>query len=347
MIGLQIQTINPCEYPAWDDLIISTKDYSFFHSSAWAKVLTETYHYRPLYFTKFDDGRIKGMLPIMEIKSNITGHRGVSLPFSDACEPIVIGKSNFDELFRNLLVYAEKSNWRYFELRGGKNYLNNCPPLLYHYSHTLNFDQSEEKIFNSFRDSTRRNIRKAAKERVRVKIFNSFDALKKFYSLHCITRKYHGVPPQPFLFFKKIHTHVLSKNHGIVALGTFHEQLVAAAVFFHFGNKAIYKYSASDRNYQNFRANNLIVWEAIKWYLKRGYQELSLGRTESNNRGLLQFKDGWSKQRTEIKYYKYNLKSKKFETQRKLLSSFHTKIFRRMPLSMLNTLGSILYKHIG
>jgi lipid II:glycine glycyltransferase (peptidoglycan interpeptide bridge formation enzyme) len=283
----------------------------------------------------------------MEIKSNITGRRGVSLPFSDSCEPIVSGKNDFGELFRNLLVFAEKSGWRYLELRGGKNYLTNCLPLLHYYTHMLNFDQSKEKIFKSFRGSTRRNIRKAAKEHVHVKILNSFDALKKFYRLHCITRKHHGVPPQPFLFFKKIHDHVLSKNYGIVVLGYFREKVIAAAVFFHFGNKAIYKYGASDKNYQNLRANNLIMWQALKWYLKRGYQEFSFGRTEPDNRGLLQFKDGWCNQRTEIKYYKYDLKSKRFETQRPSLNSFHTKIFRRMPLSMLNIVGSMLYRHIG
>jgi hypothetical protein len=342
-----VEIINPYTFENWDDLITATRDYSFFHSSIWAKVLKETYHYQPLYFTILANGKIKGLLPVMEIKSNLTGRRGVSLPFSDSCEPIVLEKNDFDELFRNLLVHAEESGWRYFELRGGKNYLSNCQPSTYHYGHTLNLCQSEEKIFSSLRNSTRRNIKKATKEGVQVKIFYSFDALKRFYRLHCITRKYHGVPPQPFSFFKMIYTHVLSNHYGIVALGYFQEKVIAAAVFFHFGKNVIYKYGASDRRYQNLRANNLIMWEAIKYYSPRGYKEFSFGRTAPENRGLLQFKDGWSKRRTEIKYYKYDLKEKRFETERPKVSTFYTKIFQRMPIPILNIFGSMLYKHMG
>src|SRR3989304_5876328 len=73
----QLKIINPLDYPEWDKLVLSTRDYSFFHSSAWARVLHESYGYKPLYFTLIDDGRLLSLMACMEIKSVLTGKRGV------------------------------------------------------------------------------------------------------------------------------------------------------------------------------------------------------------------------------------------------------------------------------
>ena len=36
--------------------------------------------------------------------------------------------------------------------------------------------------------------------------------MQVFYALHCMTRKKHGVPPQPFAFVAHFHRHVMSHN---------------------------------------------------------------------------------------------------------------------------------------
>lgn len=87
---------------------------------------------------------------------------------------------------------------------------------------------------------------------------------------------------------------------------------IAGNVFFHFGKKALYKYGASDKNYQRLRANNLIMWEAIQWYCKNGYTHFCFGRTEPENDGLRQFKNGWGTREYDIRYYKYDLQRNEF-----------------------------------
>ncbi len=87
--------------------------------------------------------------------------------------------------------------------------------------------------------------------------------------------------PQPFIFFKKIHELLISKNLGIVVLAFLDEKPIAGAVYFLFGKKAIYKYGASDRAYQKYKANDLVMWEAIKWFSSNGYESLCFGRTRT------------------------------------------------------------------
>ena len=382
-----LQIINPITYPGWDELLLRTPGASFFHSSAWAKVLAESYGYTPLYFTVLENGKLRALVPVMEVNSFLTGKRGVSLPFTDYCEPIVSETSEFVVLFNSIIEYGKKKGWKYVELRGGEKNLRsqesgvssqesggsnlspkslvlgpglntehsfnsqpatrNIPSCITYLGHTLGLTKGEENIFSNLRDGTRRNIKKAIKEKVRAEIFNSLESIKEFYRLNCMTRKEHGLPPQPFNFFKKIFDNVISKNLGLVILASYEDKNVAGGVYFHFGEKAVYKYGASEMAYQNLRANNLVMWEAIKWYCHNGFDHFCFGRTEPENQGLIQFKSGWGTAEQKISYYLYDFRKEEFISAKSKVTGFHNKIFRNMPLPLLKKLGSVIYKHVG
>jgi hypothetical protein len=350
-----VEILDPLSIENWDDLVLATRSYSFFHSSSWAKVLAESYNYRPLYFTICDSGKIAGLLPIMEVKSRLTGCRGISLPFSDSCDPIASDINSFEELFDRLLDYAENSNWHYIELRGGEKFLNSNPPSIYSYNHTLDLNRSEEKIFSSFSKSTKRNIRIANKKGVHVTINNSFKALESFYRLNCLTRKSHGLPPQPYEFFNNLFKSIISKGLGVITLATINYKSIAGAIFFNFGNTAIYKYSAFDRKYRYFYPNNLIMWETIKYYNHMRFNLLDFGRTEIENRGLDHYKSRWGTQKQKVVYYRYNLRIKSFEEEKsdiysKINSDIHSAyrtVFSKMPVCILKLAGAIAYRHMG
>src|SRR3972149_5639837 len=176
----QLKIINPLDYPEWDKLVLSTRGYSFFHSSAWARVLNESYGYKPLYFTLIDDGRLLSLIPCMEIKSILTGKRAVSLPFTDFCEPIIEWESSDEiapSLLNKLISYGRKAAWKSIEIRCGIPLSPQSPPFRSYYGHTMDISKKEDEMFSALRDSTRRNIRKAIKDGVKVELVNSLDSV--------------------------------------------------------------------------------------------------------------------------------------------------------------------------
>jgi len=344
---MPLQILDPTQYPNWDELLISTPGSSFFHTSSWARVLKEAYGYTPKYFTEFDGGQISTLVPIMEVNSFLTGRRGVSLPFTDYCDPIVSDGINFKELLNFVLAGGKERHWKYLELRSFKDLSPFAFPSLTFLGHVLDLSRSEGELFSSLRDSTRRNIKKAVKEGVKVKIDHTLESVKEFYRLNCLTRKEHGLPPQPFSFFKKLHEHIISKDFGFVILASINEENISGAIYFHFGEKAVYKYGASDKNYQHLRANNLIMSEAIKWYSQNGFKSLCFGRTELDNQGLIQFKSGWGTTEQRINYYRYNFKEEAFIPGLSRTTGFHNKVFKNMPVPILNRVGALLYRHFA
>ena len=354
-MSLNLEVINPVDHSGWDELLLSNHAYSFFCSSHWAKVLSESYHYRPLYFILVDRGRLLVLVPVMEIKSLLTGRRGVSLPFTDYCDPVINGDIRFQDVLDCLVQYGDRAGWRYIELRGGGDCLQEFPASSYYYGHTLEFPSSidgrkgveNDEILTAFKNSTRRSIKRAIKEGVRVGINNSTESIKEFYRLNCMTRKVHGLPPQPYYFFKNLYDYVISKDLGIVALASYKGKTIAGAVFLHFGKRAVFKYGASDAAYQRLRPNNLVMWEAIRWYARRHYKSFCFGRTDPENSGLRRFKAGWAARERVIKYYRYDLKRDAFVTRRSRVSGFHNRVFSRMPVPLLKVAGSVLYRHMG
>lgn len=343
---MPLQIVNPLEIPNWDDLVLATGRASFFHSSAWARVLHESYGYKPMYFASFENGNLSCLMPFMEVNSWLTGKRGVSLPFTDQCTAIVPNSEVFQSTVKQIIDYGQGAGWRYIEWRDGKHFTKDTRSSEHYYTHELDLRKTEKELFSGLRDSTRRNIKRADKSGVSVQISQSSDSMVSFYRLNCITRQRHGLPPQPFSFFERALEHVISKGHGFVASGIHSGQVIASAVFFHFGKGAIYKYGASDPQYQEVRANNLVMWEAITACKAQGLEAFDFGRTESENDGLLQFKRGWGATENRLHYYKYDLSKGCFLASRPRHACF-CKAFRLMPSPVLKIAGNVLYKHAG
>lgn len=344
-MSIKLKVVNPINYPGWDYSLISSKHCSFFHSSFWAKVLVESYRYKPVYFRLFNK-KLSILIPIMEINSFLTGKRGVSLPFSDYCEPIISKKNHFQTILNHIIQYGNQAGWESLELRGGERLYKDILPSRSYYVHNLDLTQNEQQIFSNFKSKTRRNIKKAIKEGVEISICNSLDSIKEFYKLNCMTRKFHGLPPQTFCFFEKIYSYIISQNKGFVILASHLKKNIAGAVFFHFGKNVIFKYGAFDRNYRHLKPNNLVIWEAIKWCIQNGFKDLSFGRTDPKHAGLLYFKRGWGPKEKTIKYFKYDFKKNTFikDDDNSLISYL---FLNKVPIPVLCLISYLLYRHVG
>lgn len=344
---MAIIVVDPIEYPDWDRRVLGGPDYSFFHSSAWAKTLVASYGFRPAYIVVPEEDRFALMMPLMEVNSRLTGRRGVSLPFTDQCRPSVVHEELFAQAVRTAVRHGEERGWRYIEWRDAGRFDDLLPASELFHVHDVDLAKAGPDLFRSLSDNNRRNIKKAQREGVAVSVRTSLGSIEEFYRLNLITRKRHGLPPQPHAFFRNVYEHVLVRDHGIVVSASHQGRVVAASVFFHFGKRAIYKYGASELTYQHLRPNNLVMWEAMTWYGARGFETLSLGRTEMDNPGLLQFKRTWGGEERLARYHRYDLRKREYVPLRSPASARFESLFSRMPACVLRLVGRSFYKHAG
>ncbi|MBU6411568.1 MAG: GNAT family N-acetyltransferase, partial [Verrucomicrobia bacterium] len=303
----RLQPVNPLDFPNWDALIQAHPGFSIFHSAAWAKVLSATYGFVPAYLLSRGGGSAPALLPLMETQSWLRGLRGISLPFTDDCPPLYSSPAAGRELVENAFALGRERRWKFVEIRGGHELIPGAPASLSFYGHRISLEGGEASLFDRLDGSVRRAIRKAEKSGVTVSVSEGLEAVKTFYQLQCKTRKKHGLPPQPFRFFKNIWEHLLSNHMGVVVVAGFNGRPVAASVYFKAGRQSVYKYGASDEAFQHWRGANLVMWTAMKHLAAAGATTLNLGRTSLANEGLRRFKLGWGAREFVINYMKYDL----------------------------------------
>lgn len=345
--GGVVSRVDPLEQAGWDARLPTCPAPSFFHGAAWARVLRDTYGFSPIYFILGDPAHPRALLPVMEVNSWMTGRRGLSLPFTDECEPLCPDAGSFRPLFREALEYAKVRAWKYLECRGGKTWFGDAPASTSFHGHRLDLDGGEAVLWAGLDGAVRRAVRKAERSGLTVAFSQDLDAVRIFYGLLCRTRKRHGMPAQPFRFFENIHRHVLAQNQGWVVLARHGRVPVAGAVFFLFGKMAMFKFGASDETYHPLRANNLVMWQAIKWHAQQGFGVLDFGRTSLENDGLRRFKLGWGPQERRIDYVRYDRQKADFVTAKDESSGWHNRVFRMLPLSISRLIGVAFYRHVA
>jgi hypothetical protein len=345
--SLQMRIVDPVNDPGWDHVVALHRGAGCFHTSAWAKVLHQTYNHQPFYLQFSRRRRLAALIPLMEVRSLFTGRRGVCLPFSDACEPLIFDPDATTLVTDQLVRFARGRRWRYFEIRGGKSLRLAASPVAQFYGHTLDLRSGTEELITRFASPVRRAIRKAERSGVSALIVRNRQAIGDFYQLHVQTRRRHGLPPQPASFFLNIYEHIVRPGLGFIVLARRGSRPIAAAIFFCFGKNALYKYGASDKRFQELRANNLVMWQGIQFLVRTGAEKLDFGRTECENDGLRRFKLSWGTEEETIDYFRVDPSGRQcLAPARSHDSGLHKKVFGRLPLIFNRLAGSMIYPHL-
>ncbi|MCC7374069.1 MAG: GNAT family N-acetyltransferase [Verrucomicrobiales bacterium] len=360
----------------WDGYVDQQPQGTIFHTSAWARLLAETYQLRPTYLVQKAGDQIIGAVPWFETGGLWPKRRGVSVPFADVCGPLgtateissaglepqpreeamashkVVATSKntldtlaaTDPLLAASLQLGRAKGWHSLEYRDVPQWASATGSSVEFYGHTIDLTGGEEAVMGRMSSATARSTRKAERQELQVRCDTSLASAKAYFELHCLTRKRHGQPPQPWSFFAAIQKHLLAAGRGTILLVLKDERPIAGAVFLFQGVGALYKFGASDENYQSLRPNNRLFWEAIKLCMHRGYNSLDLGRTSLANEGLRRFKLGWGSIERRISYLRYDLRDRRVIPTPDATEGWHTKVFQSLPIPVARLLGKIAYR---
>ncbi len=346
---MSLRTLDPLDIADWDALLVRSGDPDFFHTSGWARVLSGTYGFKPLYVAGFRGDRLSLLMPLMEVRGFFGRRRAVCLPFTDHCAPFFSEKGDLEEAVRFALGLGTEGGWRSIEWRDADGLGSAVPASESFLGHDLDLRLTEEALWGRLREANRRNIKQAVREGVTVEFGRTAEALAGFCRLNGLTRKRHGLPPQPDAFFAALLEHILVPGLGDVVSAHRDGRLLAASMFFRFESQAVFKYGASDPAAHAWRPNNLIMWEAIRRYRELDVRTLSLGRTEPANEGLLRYKRAWGAKERPLSYFRYDLSEQAFMTKgpASRRSQASAKLLSHLPLGLLRAIGKLAYRYVG
>jgi len=350
--GVSVYQLDPLRDSRWERLVQRHASGSVFHSTGWLQALRDTYGYESVvYTTTPPDRELDNGLVLCRVRSWLTGGRLVSVPFSDHCEPLVDDAEELAVLITSLAESLQREGLKYFELRPMRSTESTGQPYQAlsesgsYYFQSVDLRPDLDTLFRSFHKScVQRKIHRAEREHLGYEEGRSDDLLKKFYKLMALTRRRHGLPPQPLLWFRNL---ILTlKDKVTIRVASKDGQPIASILTISYKHSLVYKYGGSDSKFHNLGGMALVFWKAIQDGKRLGAVEYDLGRSERDNEGLISFKENWAAKITPLTYYRYPA-----QMALRNDSSWSTRVvnqaFSRMPIPVLVAIGRTLYRHIG
>jgi hypothetical protein len=348
---LLIHKLDPLGDPRWQPLVDRHPHASVFHTTGWLDALRRTYGYKPVVFTTSSPtGELTNGLLFCRVKSWLTGERMVSLPFSDYCEPLCDAEE-LEFLLRYLRSALDHQKWKYLEIRPIDGRFSRTmqtagfrgvdADLL----HRVDLRPSLGEIFGSFdENSVQEKVLRADRFGLIERVGRSESLLRDFYKLLVLTRHGHHLPPQPYVWFRNL---IQCIGDGVeIRIAYKAEVPIASVLTLRFRDTVYYQCGCFNREFDDPGATSLLLWNSISDAKSNGATAFELGRTESDNAGLIALKNHWVRPLQELAHWTFPnspTEMAKFEWKLKLMK----RVFSSMPKRWSTFAGRLLYPHIG
>lgn len=156
----------------------------------------------------------------------------------------------------------------------------------------IDLTPSEDELMKSFSSKTRYNIRLAQKHGVKVEINNSDEAFEKYLELTAETNKRQGFYSHTPKYHRLMWKHLKNKIAHLLT-ATYKNEIISTWILFTYDKFLYYPYGASTDKHKEVMANNLMMWEAIRFGKNKGLSAFDLwGREEG--KGFTKFKEGYN-----------------------------------------------------
>jgi hypothetical protein len=322
-----------------------------YHTPEWRDALVSTYNYEPFYLGYLEGADLRGLMPLMYVKSWITGRRLVSLPFANTCGPVGLPAA-VDGLLGKALDLRHDLGAKALEVRTQVNLNPISDPrfarLSYFITSIVNLDGDPGRVWSSFKDrNVRTEVRQAAKKGIEVRDATGEDDLKQFYGLFSRLRLRHGVPPQSYAFFRNLWEH-LWPQYLHLHVATYKDKHVAGLITLGYGATLCAAYIGSDPAYRSYRVHQILFWKAMEMGCLKGYRAFDFLRTPKDAQELRYFKDRWNAHEIDLEYLYHPLVCGTASTVEETVKyRVMTRLLKRAPDFAGRGLGRLLYRHLG
>lgn len=156
----------------------------------------------------------------------------------------------------------------------------------------IDLTKSEEDLLKSFTSKTRYNIRLAQKHGVKIEINNSDKAFEKYLELTEETNKRQGFYSHTPKYHRLMWKYLKGKVANLL-VAKYKNEIISTWILFSHDGFLYYPYGASTDKHKEVMANNLMMWEAIRFGKSLKLKTFDLwGREEG--KGFTKFKEGYN-----------------------------------------------------
>ena len=322
----------------WDDYVNSRSDAEPYHPYAWRGVFECVLRAPSIYLKALgDDGRIRGILPLVQLKSRLFGNFFVSVPWFNYCGTLADDTETRIALIRSAWQIAENSGASHVELRHRASIDVDLPYRDDKVAMRLSLPESSEDLWKQFRPKLRAQIRRPGKEGA-VAEDGGVELLDDFYRVFSRNMRDLGTPAFPKSLFRAMcETFPNSTRIFVVRLKG---ESCAAGITYGFRRTLEIPSASTLREFNRFSVNMLLYWAVLQYAVEQGYRVFDFGRS-SKDSGTYRFKKQWGGEPEQLHWHYCLPADEKLPALNPDNPKFRlaTRLWSRLPLPIANVLG--------
>ena len=341
--AVTVKCLTEAERPRWDAFVRGCPDATFFHLSAWQRIIEEVFRHRTFFLYAERAGDIIAVLPLAQVRSRLFGHALTSLPFC-----VYGGIAGSGQAAPALEAEAEA-----LARRLGVDHLEmrNLAPR--------HADWPRQELYVTFRkellpdvEGNMLAIPRKQRAMVRKGIGNGLVSridgdVDTFYELYSDNVLRHGTPALPRRFFARLKSD-FGRECEVLTVTDRAGLPLSTVLSFYFRDEVLPYYAGDALTARDLAANDFKYWELMRRACGQGIRQFDFGRSKAGT-GPHAFKKNWGFTPQPLSY-EYRLYRRGTVPQNNPMNPKYRlfiSLWRRLPRVVANTLGPHIVRNLG
>jgi len=325
----------------WDAFVSSQPAATGYHEFAWRGVITRSFGHESVYLMARRQGRLEGVLPLVEIRSLLFGRTMTSLPFLNY-GGVVAATAPAALVLRDAAArLARERRCRHVELRHFDRQFPDLPCKQHKVTMRLPLQAG---MWDRIDRKVRNQIRKAEKSQLTI-ARGGPELLDEFYVVFARNMRDLGTPVYARGFFGEVLNTFRDRARLLVV--RLENRPVASGLSYRTGTTVEMPWASSVRDFNSLCPNHLLYWNAIESAVAEGCETFDFGRSTPDE-GTYKFKEQWGAAPVPLNWEYCLLHDGGLPDQSPKNPKFRLaiEVWKRCPLWLANALGPHIVRAI-
>lgn len=344
MGSLSVRLFTEGDEERWSRYVDASPEATCYHDLGWKRVIERTFRHRTFYlFCEDRGGHVKGVLPMVQLRSVLFGNFLVSLPYVNYGGSCADGADVRRELLGHAVELASQRGASHLELRETRLHDDGLRVKTSKVAMHLDLPSNAEALWNGFPSKLRSQIRRPLKEGMEARV-GGLEELDGFYEVFSVNMRDLGTPVYSKQFFRHILEEVpRSRICSVVYRG----RVVASGLCVGFRDRLEIPWASSLRKFNALSPNTLLYWTVLKFGCDQGYALFDFGRSTPGE-GPYRFKAQWGARAVPL-YWSYWTRDQAPLPDLSPNNPKYTiaiKLWRRFPVALTRLVGPAIVRNL-
>jgi FemAB-related protein (PEP-CTERM system-associated) len=343
-LAVTVRAFEDADAPRWDDFVRDSAGGTFFHLSAWKRVIERAFGHRTYYLIAERGGVVSGVLPLTHVRSALFGSALISNAFAVYGGPVAADQESCQALDAAAARLMDERGIATLEFRGFAGHRANWETKADLYA---TFRRAIHPSLEANLKAVPRKQRAMIRKGMQNGLVSEIDTgAGRLYRIYAESVRNLGTPVFAKSYFR-ILTEEFADCCDIVTVKS-GGKAIAAVLNFYFRDEVLPYYGGGRVAARALAANDFMYWEVMRRACERGCRLFDFGRSKTGT-GAYAFKRNWGFEPTPLCYQFRVAAGHRAPDLNPLNPKFRALIaaWKRLPLPVAGALGPLIVKGIG